>query len=280
MRRRPVVPGYCLLDRLGGGPLAEVFAAEPAGGGPRVAIKVLRPEKLDDIGAVTLIRREAQAGLAVRHRHLVPVLDAFTSAPPYFLLMELLPGGSVKRRVLDRGRLPLALALAAGRQIAEALAALHAAGFVHGDVKTDNVRLVSPGRAVLVDLGFAHAPGDLVEWAECGHMMGTPNYIAPELCWKPPIDTFAADVFALGVTLYELLTGKLPFPTGAVRDVVRRRRTDGAVELLQVPGTWPAGLPELLTKLTLPDPADRPQAKQVVQKLIALQILAMRKRAG
>jgi serine/threonine protein kinase len=280
MRRRPVVPGFRLLDRLGGGPHADVYSAEPAGGGNPVAIKVLRPDRHDDVDAITLIRREAQAGLEVRHQHLVPVLDAFTSAPPYFLLMELLPGVSAKRRIQDRGRLPSTVALAAGRQVAEALAALHAAGFVHGDVKTDNVRLVSPGRAVLVDLGFAHAPGDLVGWAESGHMMGTPNYIAPELCWKPPTDTFAADVFGLGVTLYELLTGKLPYSSGPVRDVIRRRRTDGAAELSQIPGAWPVGLPELLTSLTLPEPDNRPRAKQVVQKLIALQILAMRKRAG
>lgn len=280
MRRRQLIPGFRLLQRLGGGPHADVYAAEPVGGGDPVAIKVLRPDRQDDADAITLIRREARAGLSVRHRHLVSVFDAFTSAPPYFFLMELLPGRSAKRRVEDRGRLPLAVALAVGRQVAEALAALHAAGFIHGDVKTDNVRLVSASRAVLVDLGFAHRPGDLVTWAESGHMMGTPNYMAPELCWRPPTDTAAADVFGLGVTLFELMTGRLPYPTGPVREVIRRRRSDGAVELSQVDGDWPVGLPELLIMLTMPEPSDRPRAKQVVQKLIALQILAMRKRAG
>jgi serine/threonine protein kinase len=276
MPRRPAVPGFTLLERLGGGPHADVYSAEPAGGG-LVAVKVLRPD-CDDPAAVTLIRREARAGLAVRHRHLVPVLDAFTSGPPHFLVMELLPGRSAKRRVEDRGKLALAAALAVGRQIAEALAALHAAGYVHGDVKTDNVRLVSPGRAVLVDLGFAHRPGDLVAWAETGHMMGTPNYLAPELCVRPPDDTPAADVFGLGVTLYELVTGRLPYTTGAVRDVIRRRRTDGPVTFDR--GDAPPGLGELLAVRTAPDPGDRPRAKQLVQKLTALQILALRKRAG
>jgi serine/threonine protein kinase len=268
------------LDRLGGGPHADVYAAEPAGGGDPVAVKVLRPECRDDPGPITLIRREGRAGQAVRHRHLVAVTEAHTAGPPYFLVMELLPGRSAKRRVETRGRLPLPTALAVGRQAAEALAALHAAGFVHGDVKTDNVRLVVPGRAVLVDLGFAHSPGDLITWAETGHMMGTPNYLAPELCVKPPNDTPAADVFGLGVTLFELLTGKLPYPTGPARDVVKRRRTDGPADLRRAAGEWPNGLPELVTAATAPNPADRPRARQLVQKLIALQILAMRKRAG
>ena len=280
MPARPAVPGFRLLARLGGGPHADVYSAAPAGGGDPVAVKVLRPDCEDDPAVRTLLRREARAGLAVRHRHLVAVLHAHTAEPPYFLVMELLPGQSAKRRLTDRGPLPLPVALAVGRQAAEALAALHAAGFVHGDVKTDNVRLVAPGRAVLVDLGFAHRPGDLVSWAESGHMMGTPNYLAPELCVKPPDDTPAADVFGLGVTLFELLTGELPYPTGAVRDVVRRRRADGPADLRRVTGEWPTGLPELLAAMTAPDPTDRPRAKPLVQKLIALQILAMRKRAG
>lgn len=280
MPPRPDVPGYRLLDRLGGGPHADVYAAEPDDGTGRVAIKVLRPDRHHDPDAITLIRRESRAGLSVRHKHLVPVLDAFTSAPPFFLVMGLIPGQSAKRRVESGGRLPLPVALAIGRQIAEGLAALHAAGFIHGDVKTDNVRLSAPGRAVLVDLGFAHEPGELVAWAEHGHMMGTPNYMAPELCVKPPTDTATADVFGLGVTLFELLTGRLPYPGGAVRDVVRRRRTDAAADLTLHAGDWPTGLPELVAALTAPDPNLRPRAKSLVQKLIALQILAMRKRAG
>jgi serine/threonine protein kinase len=280
MTRRPTVPGFRLLTRLGGGPHADVYAAEPTEGGEPLAVKVLRPEHEDDVTVHALFRREARAGMAVRHRHLVSIVRANTSTPPFFLVMELLGGRSAKRRVQDYGRLPLSVALAVGRQTAEALAALHAAGFVHGDVKSDNVRLVSPGRAVLVDLGFAHRPGDLISWAETGHMMGTPNYLAPELCVKPPIDSFAADIFGLGVTLFELITGKLPYPSGPVRDVIRRRRSDRPADLRRMPGDWPAGLPELLAAMTAPDPTDRPRAKQLVRKLIAQQLLAMRKRAG
>ena len=191
----------------------------------------------------------------------------------------MLPGQSAKRRVI-RGRLPVPTALAIARQVAEALATLHAGGFIHGDVKADNIRLVSTSRAVLVDLGFAHRPGEHPGATGAALMMGTPNYMAPELCQPPVTDTPAADIFALGVTLYLLLTGLLPYPEGATKDVVRRRRTDDPADLNRVRGEWVNGLPELLRSMTDPDPTARPRAKQLVHKLIALQILTMRKRAG
>lgn len=277
MPRRPVIPGYRLLDRLGGGPCCEVFAADPQTLDEPVAIKTLKPEKAADPKALTLLEREARAAERVSHRHLIRILDRQLVAPPYFLVLELLPGQSAKVRVRSRGRLPLASALAVARQVAEALAALHAAGFIHGDVKSDNIRLVSASRAVLLDLGFAHAPG---EHPGCGSkpaLMGTPNYMAPELCTKFADDTAAADIFSLGVTLVELLTGKLPYPGGTAREVVQRRPTDGPAQLL---GDWPPGLPELVATMTDPEPDRRPSAKRLVQKLIALQILTMRKRAG
>jgi serine/threonine protein kinase len=111
-------------------------------------------------------------------------------------------------------------------------------------------------------------------------MMGTPNYMAPELCEAPVDDTPAADVFALGVTLYLLLTGRLPYPEGTAKQVVQRRRTDDAADLNRVRGDWVNGLPELVSAMTDPDPTNRPRAKQLVNKLIALQILTMRKQAG
>lgn len=267
-------------DRLGGGPHADVYKAQHVLGGPQLAIKVLRPQSAESPATLKLFQREARIGMSLRHRHLVSILDAFTSASPCYLVMEYLTGQSAKRRVQEHGRLPLVTALAVGRQIAEALAALHAEGFIHGDVKSDNVRLVRPGRAVLVDLGFAHSPGELLAWAERGRMMGTPNYLAPELCWRPPNDTYAADIFSFGVMLYELLTGELPYPRGSVKDVIRRRRSDGAVELQLSPGEWPQDLVRLIQRATMPEPRDRPRAKQLVTSLTALQILAMRRKAG
>jgi eukaryotic-like serine/threonine-protein kinase len=269
----PAIPGFRTHARLGGGPLCDVVSATDATG-RIVAVKRLKPEKESDPAAVALIRREARVGTAVRNRYLVPIDDANVLSAPYYLTMPLIAGESAKHRLREDGRLELPHALAVARQIAEALAALHSAGFIHGDVKSDNIRLSAPGRAVLMDLGFAHTPGELTTWAAAGFLMGTPNTIAPELLLSAPDDTFAADLFSFGVVVFELLTGELPYRPGTAKDVVKRRRTDGPAQL---PGRWPAGLSEFVLACTNSDPLARPTAKQAIAKLTALQILSLRK---
>src|SRR5436309_973663 len=156
----PKVPGYELLDRLGGGPLTEVFSARDCAADEACAVKVLRPQWHDQPTAIKLLQREARAGLAVQHPHLVRLRYTHVTRAPYFLVMELLPGESLRRRLRRDYRLDVPTSLWIARQTAEALAALHKAGFLHGDVKPDNIRLVSDGTAILIDLGFAHRPGE------------------------------------------------------------------------------------------------------------------------
>src|SRR5262249_7588348 len=139
---------------------------------------------------------------------------AHVTRPPYFLVMDLLPGESMRRRLRRDYRLEPATALWITRQVAQALAALHHAGFVHGDVKPDNVRILTEGNAMLLDLGFAHRPGENAPLLEQGFVLGTVNYLAPELTGPRPTDNQASDLFSLGVTLFEMLTGQLPFGTG------------------------------------------------------------------
>src|SRR5262249_58192252 len=118
---------------------------------------------------------------------------------PYFLVMELLPGESLRDRLRRDYRVGVMEALAIARQTAEALAALHRAGFLHGDVKPDNVRLTGAGTAVLIDLGFAHRPGANAAFLRDGYVLGTPDYLAPELCLARPETDLASDLFSLGV---------------------------------------------------------------------------------
>src|SRR5579864_7298835 len=135
MRRLPHIPGYELLQRLGGGPLTAVYAARDCASDEACAVKVLRDDWEDEPTGVKLLQREARAGLRVRDPRLVRLLHAHVTRPPYFLVMELLPGESLRRRLRRDYRLEPATALWIARQTAEALAALHHAGFVHGDVK-------------------------------------------------------------------------------------------------------------------------------------------------
>ena len=138
---------------------------------------------------------------------------------PFYLVMEYLPGTSLRRRMRRDFSLDAPTALWIVRQIAQALAALHRKGFIHGDVKPENIRLVDANKAILLDLGFTHRPGENASFLDKGYMLGTVNYLAPELCGSEPRDDPRADIFSLGVTLFEMLTGQLPYPAGAPLEI-------------------------------------------------------------
>jgi serine/threonine protein kinase len=232
---------------------------------------VLRPDWDDQATAVKLLQREARAGLAVQHRHLVRVRYAHVLQPPYFIVMPLLPGESLRRRLQRRYRLDVGEAIWVARQTAEALAALHQAGFLHGDVKPDNVRLTDDGAAVLTDLGFAHRVGENAAFLRAGYVLGTANYLAPELCDELPEDDLASDLFSLGVTLFETLTGRLPYPPGSLRQTFRRHRCDPPADVREL-ADLPAELARLIERLLANKPEDRPGPAAVVQQLVKLEI--------
>jgi serine/threonine protein kinase len=278
MRALPQIPGYELIQCLGGGQLTRVYSARDCTGDMLCAVKVLREDWDDPSTAIKLLQREARAGLKIRHPHLVRVHDAHVTRPPYYLVMELVAGESLRARLQRDYRLDLATALWVARQTAEALTAVHRAGFLHGDVKPDNVRLVDDGTAVLIDLGFAHRPGENAAFLREGYVMGTVDYLAPELCAFRPEADQASDWFSFGVMLFEMLTGRLPFPSGTIEERMRYRCAEPPDHLGDYPGPWPVPLVSLVERLLQRQPADRPRAAAVVQQLVALEIAALRRR--
>jgi serine/threonine protein kinase len=271
----PVVPGYVLGRPIHRGHKATVYAAADAEFGTPVAVKVLTAA---DPKTLRLFRRELRAGVTVRHANLVRVRGGNAFAPPYYLVMDYLPGESLRDRLDRDGRLDPAEAVSVARQVAAGLAALHAAGLVHADVKPENVRLTEQGRVKLVDLGFAHRPGEDAGLHAAGSVMGTPNYLAPELCARPPVDGYAADLFALGVTLFESLAGVLPYPNGSAAEVVRRHRLDPPAELRQH-GRFPSGVVLVVKALLAADPGVRLSARAAAADLAAFRTGLLR-RAG
>ncbi len=278
MQPVPTIPGYELLAPLGGGPISCVYSARDGENDSPCAVKVLRAEWADDPVAIKLLQREARVGLSVRHPHLVRVLFAHVLTPPYFLVMDLLPGQSLRRRLRRDYRLDVHTSVWIARQTAEALTALHRAGFVHGDIKPDNVRLVDDGNAVLIDLGFAHRPGENNALLRDGYVLGTANYLAPELCRPQPHGEAASDLFSLGVTLFEMLTGQLPYPPGTLGQTFRRHGCDPPADVRRCGTTVPRELAELVDRLLAHRPEERPRASQVVRQLIGLEIAALRRR--
>jgi serine/threonine protein kinase len=278
MRAVPNIPGYELVACLGGGPLTCVYSARDCGDDSPCAVKLPRPTWEDQATAVKLLQREARAALAARHPHLVPLRYAHVTTPPYFLVMDLLRGETLRRRLRRDYRLDIHAAVWIARQTADALSALHRSGFLHGDVKPDNIRLVDDGTARLIDLGFAHRPGENAAFLREGYVMGTANYLAPELCAFKTEADFSSDVFSLGVTLYEMLTGVLPYPAGSVGQTIRRHSCDPPIDICRRAGALPTELTWLIGRLLAHKPADRPLATSVVQQLVAMEIESLGKR--
>jgi serine/threonine protein kinase len=281
MQRFPRIPGYELHQRLGGGLLTAVYSARDCTTDAPCAIKVLREDWEDPATGIKLLQREARAGLQVHDSRLVRIREAHVLTPPYFIVMDLLPGESLRRRLRRDYRLELADALWISRQMAQALAALHRAGFVHGDVKPDNVRLVEDGAAVLIDLGFAHRPGENAIFLRSGYVLGTPDYLAPELCRPEPEADLKSDLFSLGVLMFEVLTGRLPYPPGSLDQTFRRHGCDPPADIRRHAGLLPDALVSLIERLLSRHPRKRPTANAVVQQLIGLEIASLsRRRVG
>jgi eukaryotic-like serine/threonine-protein kinase len=278
MKAIPRIPGYELLTCLGGGTLTSVYAARSLADDAACAVKLLRPDWSDQPTAIKLLQREARACFAVKHPHLIALRQAHVTRPPYYLVMDMLPGESLRRRLRRDYSLMPATALWIARQTAEALAALHRAGFIHGDVKPDNVRILAEGNAMLLDLGFAHRPGENASLLDKGYVLGTVNYLAPELCGNSPNDDRAADLFGLGVMLFEMLTGQLPYPAGSTEQTLRRHEADPPADIRNYDIKLPAGVAELVNGLLSRRPKDRPRAALVVQQLIGLEIAALSRR--
>jgi serine/threonine protein kinase len=277
MQSLPPIPGYEPLKCLGGGPLTTVWQARDLSNDTPCALKILRPEWHNDSTAIKLLQREARAGLRVHHPHLVRFRNVHVTTPPYFIVMNLLPGESLRRRLRRDYRIDVASTLWIIRQTAEALTALHRAGFIHGDVKPDNIRLVADGAAVLIDLGFAHRPGENTTLMEQGFVLGTVEFMAPELCSPEPIADQSSDMFSLGITMFELLTGRLPYPPGTVEQTMRRHRCDPPADIRQFAVILPGALIDLVKRLLSRHPEDRPKASAVITELISLEIATLRR---
>lgn len=277
MKALPKVPGYELLTSLGGGVITTVYSARSLETDTLCAVKVLRPDWDDQPVAIKLLQREARACLAVQHPHLVRLVEQHVMRSPYFLVMQFVEGESLRRIIRRDFALDMRTALWIARQIAEALAALHRKGFIHGDVKPENIRLADSGEAVLLDLGFTHRPGENASFAEKGYVLGTVNYLAPELCGQDPKDDARADVYSLGITLFEMLTGQLPFTSGTPLEVMHRHRTEEPKLLTDVLPAAPALLTEVLDAMLTRDAKDRPYIGKVLQQLIQCEIASLGK---
>jgi eukaryotic-like serine/threonine-protein kinase len=264
MTVRLQIPGYDFVHALNSSGHSLVFRAREGKTGEHVAIKFSRRHEN--------ARREAAVGLAVRHPHLVRVRSAQVDDSPSFVVMDLLSGSSLRSVLRQRFTFEAKVALRVTRQLAEALAALHRTGFLHGDVKPENVQWVDANNVVLMDLGLARRCNIGAEGEDDDSILGTPDYLSPECCVRVSKASDRSDIFSLGVMLFEMLTGQLPYAAGAANEVIKAHRTRIPMDLREFPGEWSRRLVRLLHRMLAFRPCDRPAATILVQELLDLQI--------
>ncbi len=220
---------YLVEERLGEGGMGVVYRARHVELGRQFAVKVLRQDFGSDSESVERFAQEARAASGIGHPHIVNVVD-FGSAEdgsPY-LVMEFLQGEPLSHRLAREGALPQEEALAIAEQIADALQAAHALGVVHRDLKPDNVFLVPTTEGVtvkLLDFGVAKVLGAARKLTRTGVIFGTPQYMSPEQAAGQAVD-HRADLYALGLLLYEMLTGRVPFQGDTFMGVLSQHMFD------------------------------------------------------
>jgi eukaryotic-like serine/threonine-protein kinase len=259
---------YRLLERVGSGSMGVVWRARDERLERVVAIKqlLLQPgltdEQREDARRRAL--REARIAARLHHANAIVVFDVAEHEGDPCLVMEYLESRSLAAALADRGSLPVPEAAAMGSQIASALAAAHAVGIVHRDIKPGNGLITDTGVAKLTDFGIARAVGD-VTVTQTGMFAGTPAYLAPEVA-RGQDPTSASDVFSFGAMLYDAVEGGPPFPERQNQLALLRLVAEGKVE----PPKQAGELTALLNNLLRPEPGDRPSMSMASELLAQL----------
>ena len=202
------IPGYRILRQLGRGGMATVYLAVQESVDREVAIKVMSPALLVDPNFGERFQREAKIAARLHHRHVVGIHDVGRIGDYHYIAMEYLSGGPVLSK--DGPARPVPFALRVTREIASAINYAQQKGFIHRDIKPDNILLRDDGSSALTDFGIARANDSATRMTRTGAVVGTPHYMSPEQARGKQLDG-RADLYSLGVVLYEMLVGRVPY---------------------------------------------------------------------
>ncbi|MCA3748542.1 MAG: Stk1 family PASTA domain-containing Ser/Thr kinase [Rubrobacter sp.] len=250
---------YRIVRRLGSGGMADVYLAHDDILDRDVALKVLSSQYASDEEFVERFKREAQSAAALAHPNIVSIYDrGETEDGTYYIAMEYLPGGTLKDRILRSGALPPKTAAAVALQIAEALKAAHQRGVIHRDIKPHNILITESGDIKVTDFGIARAASSST-MTRTGAVLGTAHYISPEQAMGEPVGP-PSDLYSLGVVLYEMLTGRLPYDADTPIGIAMKHVNGHLRPPREVNPAVPEGLDAITVRLLAKDPEDRYQS--------------------
>lgn len=258
---------YELAQKIGEGGMARVYAGRDLRLNRRVAIKIPHAHFVGDADFLDRFRHEAQAAAMLSHPNIVDVYDVGKDGEIHYLVMEYVEGVDLKTLIARQAPLPIATAVGIAEQLARGLAAAHRAGMVHRDIKPQNVIIKEGGQARITDFGVAksHLSTALTE---TGVAFGTVDYLSPEQAQGRPA-TAQSDLYSLGIVLYEMLTGRLPFSGDSAVAVAMKHVQEEPIPPRRLNPQIPAGLEALVLRAMAKDPAQRPRSAQEFAQQLA-----------
>lgn len=246
---------YQLIKKIGEGGLAEVYQAQDMALGRMVAIKVLRSEYLRDSSFLVNFHREAQNAARLSDSYIVAVYDFGQDKNRPYIVMEWVPGSDLRAAISEEGKIPVDQAVRYAIQICSAVGAAHRAGIVHGDLKPGNILITPNKQAKVTDFGLARALG--ASAMDDGEVVwGTPAYFAPEQASGSQVLP-ATDVYAIGIILYEMLTGRVPFVGVDDQEVARKQLYEAHIPVDKVNPAIPEPVARIVDAAMAKNPNER-----------------------
>ena len=260
---------YEIEEKIGDGGMATVYRGRDTRLNRLVAIKVLHAHHANDINFLQRFSHEAQAAANLRHPSIVDIYDVGQEDRQHFIVMEFVDGHDLKSIILRKRQLPIEQVLTIGAAIADGLDTAHNLGMVHRDVKPQNILVTHDGTAKITDFGIAKS-GLSTALTETGVTFGTADYISPEQAKGQPA-TAQSDIYALGVTIYEALTGQLPFSGDSAVAVAMQHVGSKPPPIRRHNPNVSAALEQLILRALAKNPADRPASAREFANLLRAQ---------
>lgn len=254
---------YEVVSHIGQGGMADVFLAVDTILNRQVAIKLLREDLSQDAVSILRFEREAQAAASLAHPNIVEIYDVGEYQDHHYIVMEYIAGKTLKQVIRSRGPLVNEEAVDIMKQLCSAVAEAHSRGIIHRDIKPQNVIVKADGSLKILDFGIATALGS-VQLTQANNVMGSVHYLAPELAKGEPA-SFQSDIYALGIVLYEMLSGDVPFKADQAVQVALKHMREPMPSVRAINSTVPQSLENIITRSTAKDPALRyPNAEQML----------------
>ena len=257
---------YWIVRKLGTGGMANVYLAEDQELGRSVAIKILDDRHAADEQFVERFRREAKNAASLSHPNIVAIYDRGEAEGTYYIAMEYLDGRTLKELIVRFGTPPVKIAIGYTRQVLSALAFAHKYGLVHRDIKPHNVLVDSGGHVKVTDFGIARSESS--QMTEAGSIIGTAQYLSPEQARGAPVDK-RSDIYSVGVLLYELLTGGVPFTGDTPVEIAMKHLSAVPEPPSKKRAEVPRGLDLAVVRALAKDPEDRFQSAEEMDAELA-----------